>query len=1672
MESRMKLQKSLPPLVEGKIHGYLKLVVDEVIWSKRNFSEVRVLISWWGETSRTEFRPVDITKNVTRPIEETTEIYAIRTNINLFEEYIKNCESIELMVVSEETNQIIGTSQVTDLLEIFKCKSYFRYIPIISNCGTTIGEIHISMKLEHMTKSFNNQLRTHRCEKKQVLDNSLLLTINSLKNQHDMKVDRCTIAGRMKPEDSESYKSILRLRKPEFQEPVKKFNNNVVTDKLVARVVARAQKLRGALLKETYDEDEFNSSNNSINNSLQAHMSMDDEVKLDECFLDKDMASSDGNKTLCKQSLADLASNSLKSVRYGIKNSTSNVPSTRTSSLQDTFLRKQLCTDLEDTELLDFIHYIRINIESFTLSPAGYRRVKSSSLLHNDNTFLSATYFIQYDMTFDYIRQYDKKWIKEKKPIKICSNKQTHQAIYFNHNTTYRVSKSKYYAEWFIKFKVFVRHMNKKTLIELGNAVISINDVIKCKNWRFEQQLSIINKGIRIGELSIVVELGSDPSYCSEKQYINSVTSAKENIPNLQTQQLVNENRNKKSKSTARNQSTSDNELQTIPVGVTDSLGSSSDLISSKNLTQFKTENTDDKNIDAKHYEVVTENKVLLHGLIYVAEGQELPELNTYLICRAFWKEDKSRSQVCNNTKNPFYQFFQLVPLIYDSDLLDRIKDNYIIIEVYSKKNNIDNLLGLSKLSVHQLYIAYRDPRVLPHLLLSKYPVVSVDEWVPIMDPVTGQSCGQLLALVALGSAEQIALLEMSRNLRNIGTVSQTIHFKQFSDYMTYSQDIQQCKQEMHDPQISDINTVERNLYFSNFKTQECQTDISTVKEYKFNGDLQKKLSNSKYSTEHDTVDNSRQFLNVNTSQAVQTEGSLEKKEQACAEEHMCMNELNFNNSSDESDNSSVRHNFHLPIETYRSVGVGAEYNEEIDQQSNTDHNNTTFELPTLIHTENESTNSTYSQTVFRAIMEIECALHLPKIEKINETIEPSTYVSFHANKSGHTKRSNSCITTNIFPHNCNPKWNWKCDTELPIELLLHNEKRLILKVWRILDAEVNMQINLEKDIVIGFSAIDLSVLLSGFPTVSGWFHIMDFTGKCNGQIKICITPLDNLSLFGKPTITLNTTRLLTQSMPQLNWIPLHTHEMYSGNVERNSNNYTLSTVTQEEKSLHSETQSNESITHIDLEDVSTSFLSLSLKQKLTELDEITKRLESRLRDVTNMAFEDDLENEFDSNEPNSDAENNDYKITASVVPNATTNYNSRMYQISQIDRKLLHTTETKENENQNTSIVTSIENFLPQTDINCKKIVTCEIMKPNTSKISNSCNKQYLSNDDCEMQQQSEHSMQSIKTFDNTFIDYPERGTKMHINYLLDKLSLQFPAQSYLTKSSPRKRNVTNLLSNLQLSNNNLQDSDKCNQDLKVCTVPTQTDDIYEQTITNSEVTSCTTDQKIDSSDRNSVEALMQPQITNKMSTVIREELITEENSNTSKCDELTTYLLTSNVRHMDLNNIFSPLLYQHLVPDLYYPNTSPDEETVKQLDNRYSKVFNRSIDKTLNEVHNLREANMSSENAELYRATPSGVSENIDDSIDLTILHKSSDNDLLASNSTESTTTISVEKSLMKSIDSDLVENCNFTFPETSILVLSRQAPDGGNPVEDAKKPLIAQQNNQTQYSSSGCN
>lgn len=56
MDLQAKLYRSLPPLVEGKVHGNLKLVINEILWTRKNPGGVIVVASWWGEQDSAQFR--------------------------------------------------------------------------------------------------------------------------------------------------------------------------------------------------------------------------------------------------------------------------------------------------------------------------------------------------------------------------------------------------------------------------------------------------------------------------------------------------------------------------------------------------------------------------------------------------------------------------------------------------------------------------------------------------------------------------------------------------------------------------------------------------------------------------------------------------------------------------------------------------------------------------------------------------------------------------------------------------------------------------------------------------------------------------------------------------------------------------------------------------------------------------------------------------------------------------------------------------------------------------------------------------------------------------------------------------------------------------------------------------------------------------------------------------------------------------------------------------------------------------------------------------------------------------------------------------------------------------------------------------------------------------------
>ncbi|XP_046560040.1 C2 domain-containing protein 3-like [Haliotis rubra] len=144
------------------------------------------------------------------------------------------------------------------------------------------------------------------------------------------------------------------------------------------------------------------------------------------------------------------------------------------------------------------------------------------------------------------------------------------------------------------------------------------------------------------------------------------------------------------------------------------------------------------------------------------AGARDLSTRNSYLVCRMFWCKDAVHSSVCWGTLQPQFNFLQVAPVLLSPALLERMRNNFLVIEVWDKKTAAgdDKLIGMVKLSLHQFYMSFRDQKVANALLKSQYPVIAADNYFGITDPFTSFNFGQLRLVLAMGSAEQIASLQ------------------------------------------------------------------------------------------------------------------------------------------------------------------------------------------------------------------------------------------------------------------------------------------------------------------------------------------------------------------------------------------------------------------------------------------------------------------------------------------------------------------------------------------------------------------------------------------------------------------------------------------------------------------------------------------------------------------------------------------------------------------------------------------------------------------------------------------------------------------------------------------------------------------------------------------------
>ncbi|TSQ46656.1 C2 domain-containing protein 3 [Bagarius yarrelli] len=175
---------------------------------------------------------------------------------------------------------------------------------------------------------------------------------------------------------------------------------------------------------------------------------------------------------------------------------------------------------------------------------------------------------------------------------------------------------------------------------------------------------------------------------------------------------------------------------------------------------------------------------MLFHTLFMVPNGKDFHcaplQPNVYLNSKLFGVKETIRSVVSWGQTNPTFSFVQMAPINLTSKLLERMRNNVMIIEVWLKGSSAhyDKLLGLVKLPLHQFYMSFRDPKIRQLLLQAQYPVVAVDSYMPVVDIFSGGTRGSLRVFLAMGTSRQITALQRMREEepRSLSQLSRPVH--------------------------------------------------------------------------------------------------------------------------------------------------------------------------------------------------------------------------------------------------------------------------------------------------------------------------------------------------------------------------------------------------------------------------------------------------------------------------------------------------------------------------------------------------------------------------------------------------------------------------------------------------------------------------------------------------------------------------------------------------------------------------------------------------------------------------------------------------------------------------------------------------------------------------------
>jgi hypothetical protein len=185
---------------------------------------------------------MNVKSNLSGITTNTTVCYEIRTNSSLFEEYLKDCEVLELSVADEDLITIVGLVTIRGLSVLIRDNPYQYYFPIVNAHGNRIGDLHVGFSLQFMSVQEVSRHRAVACEESAINGQRRRLKQYPAHYKNPLKCE--ILPSHTSPYTCGIYRS-------------QKSRESQIPDSVISDILEQGQRLRNSMVRSVLEDGDI-----------------------------------------------------------------------------------------------------------------------------------------------------------------------------------------------------------------------------------------------------------------------------------------------------------------------------------------------------------------------------------------------------------------------------------------------------------------------------------------------------------------------------------------------------------------------------------------------------------------------------------------------------------------------------------------------------------------------------------------------------------------------------------------------------------------------------------------------------------------------------------------------------------------------------------------------------------------------------------------------------------------------------------------------------------------------------------------------------------------------------------------------------------------------------------------------------------------------------------------------------------------------------------------------------------------------------------------------------------------------------------------------------------------------------------------------------------------------